>query len=884
MLLDAIDLNLDRKDYKVDWGSFDLPNCTRCSLCKSRRNVVPPRIVENSPILFVAECPDQIEDMSGIPLSGSRGQVLSQYLSQIGININDCSYINVVQCRNLDKKTGLKKEQVAACKDLVDYYIKKVNPKVIVTLGNAALNRVSKKSGITKYNGQILDHKNYPNSKIIPLVDPLSCLADPKNYTKLNYGLSKLKEFLAVGDICKTGIVEYVDTYDKFNHMIHDLLSKPYFALDIETNTLRDWTKGEIICISFSNRAGHSYVLPWIVGDDDFYAMCKTEAVTSKKRQVIQTVGEFCNIYKVNKPKFFWEGTDVKEKLGALLAYPNVAKVLHNYMYDYKFLEQAGLKICGKIYDTMIMHYLLDESRGTHGLDYVCLRFTEYGRYWKGLDQFILRKEDKRTKIKMCDTYAIIPILELIKYAGTDSDVTLQVFEKFYVQLQQEPKLMTLMDSFLMPLSELLMETEKNGVKVDREYLTKIEGILSGEVDRLDNRLKEYAPDTNFNSTKQLRHLLFTLLRLPPQGQTDKGEDSTDEDVLTKLSNLHEVPKLILERRKKNKLLTTYVRGVDYVIWNDSGKVHPFFNLCGTETGRLSSNSPNMQNLPRPTDIMTALGINIKNLFISSDDDYYIVETDYSQAELRLIAEYSRDRNLYAAFMAGRDPHCELAVRIYHKHRVPEMLAGLDARLIVTKDERQKAKTANFSLAYGKSAKNFGEENGIPYDEALEIHTVYWETYTDVAAWKQEELRKGYANGFFESFFGRKRRIPKLYSQDQFIRGEAEREGINFVIQSQASDYTLYSTMKITSTAKGRGYRFRTISFVHDSAVYEVHKDDIQPFLTLLQDIMIHPPGVTIPMESEVKVGNRLGKLTQWTKDSNNLWGPEKKEEKAALN
>lgn len=875
----------------VDYTTFDFRDCKGCELCKTRTNVVMPQIVENCTIMFIGEAPGGEEDSSGTPFVGQSGQLLNQLLEEMGINRNECSLANVVQCRTPRNRPPTT-EEVKACHDILDHWIKVANPKIIVPLGGTALKRFTTQK-ITKVNGRQVTSKHYPKVTFLPVVHPSFALRDPKNIDSLRYGISKVKELadhVTTGKpLNNIGKVIYVDTVDKFSLMVKDLTSKAYFALDIETDTFR-FNEGNIISIGFSNTKGLSYVLPWVIGDDEFYNICRSDVVTSRKRDIITTVDEFCSLYKLNKPKFFWEGTNVKETLQALLAYPKIIKILHNHMFDYKFLEECDLKLEGQLYDTMIMHHMLDESKGTHGLDDCCLRFTEYGEYWRGLDNFILKTDEK------CDTYAIIPIEELIKYNGADADVTLQIFEKFYNRLTKESdKFLPLLNNFLMPTAAMLMETERNGSFIDEALRITYEDILIKDIARLDLKLEEFtknfkptaskssAPEKlNYKSPKQLAEFLFKYLNLPVVGLTETKQPSTGEEALEKLTSLHEFPKILLERRKKDKVLSTYVLGLKNCMWKD-GYIRPNFHMCGTETGRLSSSNPNGQNWPRANDLLIAIGVNIKNLIIVPEDmkDWVIVETDYSQAELRLIAEYSRDRNLYNAFKNNRDPHAELAVRLYHKDRVAEMEAGLiNAKDIVTDEERQTGKTANFSLAYGKMPKNFAEENGIPLEEAIYIHSVYWQTYEGINAWKENELQKARMQGFLESYFGRRRRTQKINHTDAFLRGEAERELINFVIQSQASDYTLYSTLKMLHNCKQKKLRARTMLFVHDSAMYLVHKDDLQIFLNDLKEIMAHPPGITITMESDVKVGNCWGTLKKWV-CNNNVWG--EKIEKAKI-
>ncbi len=869
MLEKAADKN---KFPSIDWSEFDVSTCTRCKLCSSRNNVLKPRLVPDSQILFVFGAPDQREDYTGEILAGESGQLLIKMLGQMGIDFYQCSFAHMVSCLPLNRKPP-EKISVKACSDILDHYIEVCNPKVIVPLGNEALHRVAKIKGITRQNGLILDHPNYPNSKIIPIVDPIAAVKDIRNLSYIEQGLQRVKSHLEGKQTSRFSEVTYVDSIEQFDIMHKELSSAPYYAIDIECSGLR-WIDAYIISIGFSCRAGHAYVLPWIVGDEAFYSACD-KVLSTKKRSPIDNIKSFCELVGVQHPKFKWEGTYVKEKLKELFASQSQVKIFHNYTFDYKWLEAQGLKIEGAIYDTMIMHHLLDERKYKHGLDDCCLEYLkDYGQYWKGKDELLIGSEEKK------DSFALLPLKLLSQYNGTDCDVTLQLFHLFYERMRTEDEaFLPLYNGFLMPLSQMLLETERNGVKVDVELLNKYEKILQDKLKEIDDQLLVLAPNINFNSSKQVGELFFQTLRLPTIKETDSGKQSVDEEVLERLSALHDIPKLLLTKRKLDKILSTYLLGVKAAMWPD-GKVHANFKQTGTETGRLSSSDPNMQNIPRkpaPGTLLYDLGVNVKDIFIVSDDDYYLVETDYSQAELRLIAEYSRDDGLYSAFMEGRDPHAELAVHLYHKERVQDMINRIiRAEDIVTPEERQMGKTANFSLVYGKSAKNFAKENNIPLNEAIYIHTVYWQARPKVRSWQEREKLKAYQTGKFRSEFGRTRRLGKLYSNNEYIRAEAEREGLNHVIQAQASDYTLYSTMKVLAKCKELGLRARTVSFVHDSAVYQVHKADIQQFLTLLYDIMLHPPGITIPMESECKVGNRYGSLKQWI-FTNGIWAEKPK-------
>ena len=736
-MLETLTAELETDPNTINWNEFNLLNCQRCGLCRSRQNVVTPRVAMGSKILFIGDFPDQEEDRFGEPFVGQ--QVFNRLLAEVGISREQASFAHVVNCRtplNRDPEAA----EINACTPILEHTIQRVNPQVIVPLGNIALKRIMGFKGITKHNGHVLESEKYPGVKVVPVTASAFALRDPKNEAATRFGLQRVKSLIDGTLKQKISEVTYVDTIDKFNLMMEDLESKSVFAVDIETSSL-NWVDGYIVCVAFSSTKGKSYVLPWILGDNNFYDFCRKNIIGVTNRDFIRDIGVFCKDFGLQHPRQFWSDSKVFTRLKALLENENISKILHNYAFDYKFLEHAGLTIKGTIYDTMILHHLLDETRGTHNLKDCALVFTEYGQYEDGLKSSI-KITDKQT-----DSYALIPMEILVPYAGTDADATLQLYELFIPRIEQEG-FSAIYHGYLVPQTKMLMAAEKEGIKIDQEYRNNAEIILTKEIERLDvllndhtkdyiyeidkltqfkkdleileatpvseelsekrkarkiislkRKIVEIKPGINYDSPVQLAAFLFNHLNLPVVKLTDKQNRSTDEEVLEVLAKQSEFAKFLLTRRKLSKVLNTYIMGMKEVMWKD-GKVHSNFLTTGTETGRLASKNPNMQNLsrnPEKGDPLYELKLKVRDLFIIDEpDDYILVETDYSQAELRLAAEYSRDENLYNAFLQGRDPHAELAVRIYHRDRIPDMLAGVRAETIVTKEERQKAKTANF--------------------------------------------------------------------------------------------------------------------------------------------------------------------------------------------
>jgi len=862
----------DRPVDDIDWLNFNLQGCTRCTLAVSRCHVVPPKIVPNCDILFVSDAPGDTEDQFGTePLVGPAGQKLDELLRLADIDRNCCSLANVVQCRPLNSRPP-EKEEITACFHILEKAIRDANPKIIVPLGAIALERITGKTGITTLNGTILELPNYPNRKIIPCVHPSYVLRDVRNAEKAIYALKVVKSVLAGTATNSFSNVTYVDTYEKFDAMIKEFEQSPRVAVDIETSGL-DFLDDFITMIAFSCKPGYSYVLPWFVGDDAYYEFCRNYLKT-KRKAYAEDIKDFVSENRLNMPTYKWVGTDVKDRLNKFFQSSSQMKILHNFKFDVKLLRRAGFEFDhGSVIDTMMISYCLDERGGIHSLKDLAKRYTSYGDYEVSLAECGLKKTKKKS-----DSFALIPPDVLTRYAGTDADATLQLYLKLMPAVIQE-KMHNLLVNFLMPVSWMLLGVEETGFYIDEKYRQEGIEILTKAIRDVDEDMKQYTmipkdgtePEPlKFTSNKQLSKYLFEYANLPILGTTDKGDSAVTEEVLAKLAELHPVPKKVLTRRKYAKALSTYFKGITKNIYSD-GRVHSNFNGTGTETGRLASSSPNLQNLTRGTPLLKNIGISVRNLYsCSNPNDYYLFEVDYSQAELRLIAEYSQDPNLCKAFMNGLDPHAMLAVRIYHPELVEQMEndPNFNAKAAVTKDERQSGKTANFSLCYGKWWKNFANENNLPETDAKHIYDVYWDTYKAVEQWQLDEVKKAIANNnTFITFFGRKRRLADLVSENKKERGEAERQGVNFVIQAQASDYTLMSAMKILNKCKELGIDAKYVSFVHDSIVGEVRKDHAMQLFDTMESVMLHPIGLKIPMEFEIKLGYKLGSCNVVTKE-----------------
>jgi DNA polymerase-1 len=521
----------------------------------------------------------------------------------------------------------------------------------------------------------------------------------------------------------------------------------------------------------------------------------------------------------------------VRRELGPILADERVKKVGQNLKYDMTILRNAQMPLGGVYFDTMVASYVLDPERMSHSLDNLALDFLNYesipivSLIGKGKNQL---------------TFDLVDLAAACEYSGEDADITYQMYLCLRDRLEKEPQLNRLFHEVEMPLVEVLTDIEYNGVSIDTDLLRRMSGALDEAIGKAAEQIYAQAGMVfNVDSPKQLAEVLFDKLRLMP-GRLGKANRSTDAEVLDDLADQHPIANLVLEYRTLGKLKNTYVDKLGAIINPKTGRVHTSFNQTVTATGRLSSSNPNLQNIP----VRTELGRKIRAAFIPESKDDCILSADYSQIELRLLAQFSRDETLRAAFAADQDIHRFVASQIYN---VP-----LDQ---VTSEMRSRCKTVNFGIIYGQGALGLARNIGMSPAEAKQFIAEYFARYGSIRAFIDECIAKANRTGYAETILGRRRKIVDIRSKNQGRRAQAERLAVNTVIQGSAADLIKVAMVKIHRRIKTEQLPIRMILQVHDELVFEVPIAEVQKHAKWIADEMINAIRFDVPLKVDTKYG-----------------------------
>ncbi|MEY8761083.1 DNA polymerase I [Chryseobacterium tongliaoense] len=574
--------------------------------------------------------------------------------------------------------------------------------------------------------------------------------------------------------------------------LVNNLLKQRAVCFDTETTSLNE-LEAELVGMSFSYKKGLAYYIP----------------LSEDKGEVLQTLEIF-------RP--FFEKEDL-------------LKIAHNLKFDYKILKQYDITVKGAMFDTMIAHYLLNPD-GRHGMDYLSEVYLNYkpvsietiiGK--KGKNQGTFRDADLRTQTD---------------YAAEDADVTFQLYELFAPQLKKE-NLEDLFFKIEMPLMEVLAKMELAGISLDEKWLAQESIDLENDLRQLESKIFEISGEEfNMNSPRQLGEILFEKMQLDPKAKKTKtGQYATSEDVLQKLSSKHEIIKHILEYRTYQKLKSTYVDALPSQIDRDE-RVHTNFSQTTAATGRLASVNPNLQNIP----IRTLRGQQIRGAFVSGEGKK-IISADYSQIELRLIAEISGEDNMIKAFQNGEDIHASTAAKLF---KIP-----LEE---VSKTQRSQAKTVNFGIIYGQGAFALAEQTGLSRTEAKQMIEAYFETYPKLKAYMAEQVNKARQLGYVETILGRKRHLKDINSGNFVVRGHAERNAVNAPVQGSAADVVKMAMIKIDQQLDEQKLQTKMLLQVHDELVFESPIDEIEAASKLIKTEMESAIETQVPLLVEVGVGN----------------------------
>ncbi len=511
-----------------------------------------------------------------------------------------------------------------------------------------------------------------------------------------------------------------------------------------------------------------------------------------------------------------------------------IAKIGHNVKYDMIVMKNTlGIETRGQLWDTMLMHYILfPESR--HSMDYISATLLSYepipieNLIGKGASVITMDKVDNS-------------LIE--QYAAEDADVTIQMFEYLREKVEESGK-MNLYHDIEEPLIAVLVEMESNGVRIDDARLESTRISLSDRVQNLEAGIRELStvPDLNINSPKQLGHVLYEVLNIDPKPKMTKLKSfKTDEETLLKLKDNHPIVEQILEYRGLKKLLSTYVEALPKLVNPKTNKIHTSFNQAVTATGRLSSSNPNLQNIP----VRDEEGREIRKAFVASEPGWKIMSADYSQVELRIMAHLSKDRHLLEAFNNGEDIHAATAAKIFRKP-VSE----------VTKQERSRAKVANFGIIYGISSFGLSERLQMPMKDAKKFIDDYYLSFPEVARYIDKAIADAKINGYVTTIFSRHRELPEIKSKNAMARKFAERNAVNAPIQGSAADIMKIAMARVYKEIQHRGLRSRMLLQIHDELVLEVPENELEIMKEVLTVGMSQAAILSVPLDVEVGIGD----------------------------
>ena len=674
----------------------------------------------------------------------------------------------------------------------------------VVLVGSDALKYFTKINSVTEYSGKKVE------DKFLPVINPAMLTFKPEARKTWEDSKESIIKYIN-GEIEEVIIDESIafgiqDT-EECNAFLREAIAHPgtYIALDSETTGLypRD---GHILGISLSY-------------DGKRGAYVTTECFNEETEELLQTL--------FNKKRV----------------------VFHNAKFDVAFFEYHFNFEFPRMEDTMLLHYLIDENPGGHGLKQLSIRFTPYGDYEKPMYEWMDNYRKEHGILKGDFQWGSIPFDVMKTYAAMDALCTYLLYEKFK-KIKENPKLKWVYDNILIPGTRFLIDAQDNGVPFDKKRLYAAQEVMQDDIDTAVNGLyknpiinkweKYNGKDFNPNSTVQLRSLLFDYLDLQPTGKkTGTGAHSTDAEVLQELGSQSEIPRLILDIRQRSKIKNTYLDKIIPQLDRDS-RLRTSFNLHGTTSGRLSSSGKlNMQQLPRDNPAVKGC--------IKAAEGHKIVAMDLTTAEVYVAAVLAKDKALMDVFRSGGNFHSSIAKTVF---RLPCEVDEV-AELYTT--QRQAAKAVTFGIMYGAGPKKISEQvtkdsgKYFSQQEAKEVIDDYFQSFSALKKWINDNHRFIEQNGFVYSFFGRKRRLPNVKSSDAGIKSHSIRSGLNFLVQSAASDINLLGAIDMHDDIKASNMKARIFALVHDSILAEVPEDEIDVYSEKLKYWIQKDRGIIIP-------------------------------------
>ena len=852
-----------------------MPKCEKCELYKTSQVKSNGKVCEciclqgegpkTAKILFVGLCPGKNEIINKKPFVGDSGQMLNACLQEAGIKRSEIYLTNLVKCRSLpvEKKPGYWEDrepntkEIKACLPYLEEEIKEIKPNVIVLLGNLVSKTIIGKTNITQIHGNPFWSEQYQTT-CIPLYHP-SFLVRRKDVEGLKNRQDFIEDLKFVKQSAETSEFKaktkkkthYIvcDTLPKIVKAIKRLSSLQEFAFDIETTGLAV-DDDRVLCLSFSWAEATGIVIP---------------------------------IWDWQR-KELWSQEDlayIKNQLKPIMENPNIKKIGHNISFDIFFLNKKwGWDIQGAYFDTMFAYYLLDPDRkGSQRLHDLAWIYTDMGGY------------DERVKADRENGFKNTAWDDLYEYSVGDSDCTYRIYQAIKTDLESY---MFVMSNIMVPLSLVTTEMAYNGIQIDIEYLDKMTKEYAQRIEEAEKAIyeltdikaytenyikkqrkvilikyekskilsKKYTKEeylkknlkpVNLGSTTQLRDLLFNHLGLTIVKKTKLTKKaSTDEAALELLKGEHEFIDKLLELRYLKKIHSTYLEPIKEKL-DENGRLHTEYMLNRTATGRLASRNINLQNIPKKKD-----GKLIRDYFIASKGNF-LISSDERQIEYRVLAHFVNDKKQLDDIKNGQDIHREVAANAY---KIPKEQ--------VTSEQRDGAKAVTFGLPYGRSAVSLAEEYDMSPEEAEEFIRAFFNKYPKVKLWIDMMIKVAKQKGYVKNFFGRKRYLLKINDQDNFIRGEEERKVVSTCIQSTASDILSLATIRIAKELKELKSKAKLVLTIHDEVVLDVPKNEKEEIISLLKTEMQRPiDGIRVPIETEIKIGERWGSLEKYEEVEN---------------
>ena len=526
------------------------------------------------------------------------------------------------------------------------------------------------------------------------------------------------------------------------------------------------------------------------------------------------------------------EAQDIIEALRPFFEAETIQKIGQNLKYDIKVLAKYNVQVKGPLFDTMLAHYLINPDM-RHNMDILAETYLNYTPI--SIVELIGKKG--KNQLSMRD----VPLDKQTEYAVEDADITLQLKEHFEKELG-EANTKKLFTDIEVPLVRVLAAMELEGINLDVPFLNTLAQDLNKDIDTLVAKIYEVAGEEfNIASPKQLGIILFEKLKLVDKPKKTKtGQYKTGEDILSALAKEHEIIRDILEYRGLAKLKSTYVDALPLQVEPSTGRVHTDYMQTVAATGRLSSNNPNLQNIP----IRTERGRQVRKAFIPRNDDYTLLAADYSQIELRIIAALSEEETMIEAFKNGEDIHASTAAKVFN---VP-----LEE---VTREQRSNAKTVNFGIVYGVSAFGLSNQTDLSRGEAKELIDTYYETYPKLKKYMSAQVEFARDNGYVKTVLDRRRYLKDINSANAIVRGAAERNAVNAPIQGSAADIIKIAMINIYNKLEAGNYKTKMLLQVHDELVFDVYKPELEEMKTLIKTEMEGAFVMEVPLDVEMDIG-----------------------------